>query len=84
MAGVQTDAETLSQVRDAVPGTPVFANTGVRLENVDEQLAVADGAVVGTTFKYDGLFENHVDEARVRAFMNKVAMFRTRIDASAR
>jgi len=84
VAGVQTDAQTLRQVKDAVPGTPVFANTGVSLGNVDEQLAVADGAVVGTTFKYDGMFENHVDEARVRAFMSKVKTLRTHVDTSVR
>jgi predicted TIM-barrel enzyme len=41
----------------------------LRLENVAEQLTIADGAVVGTTFKYDGMFENHVDQNRVRVFM---------------
>jgi hypothetical protein len=76
VAGTQTDASTLRRVKDAVAGTPVFANTGVRLENVEEQLGIADGAVVGTTFKYDSKFENHVDEARVRAFMDKVKAFR--------
>ena len=54
----------------------MFANTGVRYENVEQQLSVADGAVVGTTFKIDGVFENHVDEARVRRFMDKVRAFR--------
>jgi hypothetical protein len=48
----------------------------MRLENVEEQLAIADGAVVGTTFKYDGIFENHVDEKRVAAFMEKVKSLR--------
>ncbi|MBN1259320.1 MAG: BtpA/SgcQ family protein [Anaerolineae bacterium] len=75
-AGAQTDVQTLALVKEAVPGTPVFANTGVRLENVEEQLSVADGAVVGTTFKIDGVFENHVDAARVRVFMNKVRTLR--------
>ncbi len=71
-AGSQTDASVLKRVKEAVPDTPLFANTGVRLENVAEQLNVADGAVVGTTFKIDGKFDNHVDEARVREFMGKV------------
>jgi hypothetical protein len=75
-AGSQTDASILRRVKDVVPETPIFANTGVRAENVEEQLSVADGAVVGTTFKYDGKFENHVDEARVRTFMEKVNVFR--------
>ena len=56
--------------------TVVFANTGVRLENVREQLSLADGAVVGTTFKKDGIFENHVDKQRVKAFMDEVKKFR--------
>jgi hypothetical protein len=46
------------------------------VENVAEQLSIADGAVVGTTFKYDGLFDNHVDERRVEAFMRVVRQFR--------
>lgn len=76
VAGMQTDASTLRKVKDAVAETPVFANTGVRLENVEEQLSIADGAVVGTTFKVDGKFDNHIDQERVRAFMDKVKAFR--------
>jgi predicted TIM-barrel enzyme len=59
----------LQAVKAAVPHTPVFANTGVRVANVAAQLAVADGAVVGTTFKTDGHIWNDVDERRVREFM---------------
>lgn len=75
-AGTETDADTLTRVKRAVPDTVVFANTGVRPANVEEQLSIADGAVVGTTFKVDGIFENHVDEDRVRAFMEKVKSLR--------
>jgi uncharacterized protein len=75
-AGRQADTQVLKNIKDAVPDTPVFANTGVRLENVAEQLAIADGAVVGTTFKYDGVFENHVDQSRVQAFMDQVKAVR--------
>ncbi len=75
-AGAQTDVSTLRKVKEAVPGTPVFVNTGVRLDNVEEQLSIADGAVVGTTFKHEGIFENHVDGERVKTFMDKVKSFR--------
>jgi hypothetical protein len=75
-AGAETDAQTLKLVKDTVPDTVIFANTGVRLENVKEQLSIADGAVVGTTFKKDGVFENHVDQARVKTFMDKVKSLR--------
>jgi len=75
-AGAETDSQILQQVKSAVPNTVVFANTGVRLENVEKQLSIADGAVVGTTFKKDGVFENAVDAARVKQFMDKVKAFR--------
>jgi hypothetical protein len=76
VAGQETDAQLLTQVKDVVPETVVFANTGVRLSNFKEQLKIADGAVVGTTFKFDGKFENHVDVNRVKEFMDAVKEFR--------
>lgn len=76
-AGSETDASILKKVKDIVPETVVLANTGVRLNNLEEQLAIADGAVTGTTFKIDGKFENAVDVARVKEFMDKVKQFRT-------
>ena len=69
IAGAETSQETLSVVKQAVPETAVFANTGVRITNVATQLAAADGAVVGTTFKRDGYIWNEVDVARVKEFM---------------
>jgi len=75
-AGVETDASTLKRVKEAVPETVVFANTGMKVSNVEEQLSIADGAVVGTTFKIDGKFINHVDQSRVKEFMDKVKAFR--------
>jgi membrane complex biogenesis BtpA family protein len=75
-AGTETDVDTLRRVKETVPGTVVFANTGVNAANVASQLATADGAVVGTTFKIDGRFDNHVDSARVAAFMDAVKAVR--------
>ncbi|MDP2965260.1 MAG: BtpA/SgcQ family protein [Pelolinea sp.] len=75
-AGAETDASTLKRVKEAVPETIVFANTGMKVSNVKEQLGIADGAVVGTTFKIDGKFENHVDQSRVKEFMDKVKSLR--------
>jgi uncharacterized protein len=75
-AGAETDAQTLKKVKEVVPDTVVFANTGVRIHNAAEQLSIADGAVVGTTFKIDGKFENHVDQDRVKEFMEKIKSIR--------
>lgn len=75
-AGVEAPVSVIEKVKQIVPDTPVFANTGVRRENVRQQLAVADGAVVGTTFKRDGTIWNPVDTRRVKEFMQEVRSFR--------
>ena len=69
-------ADVLARVKNAIPTTAVFANTGCRLETIEKILSIADGAVVGTTFKKDGLFDNHVELDRVKAFMDKVHSIR--------
>ncbi|SHE64478.1 hypothetical protein SAMN05444392_102193 [Seinonella peptonophila] len=78
-AGEETNSQLLKKVKEIVPETVVFANTGVRLNNFRDQLSVADGAVVGTTFKVDGKFENHVDGKRVKEFMDQVRAFRSEL-----
>lgn len=75
-AGSSADMSVLSRVKEALPSTPVFANTGCKSETISRILSIADGAVVGTTFKKDGKFENHVDKDRVKAFMDVVAKAR--------
>jgi hypothetical protein len=71
-AGAEAPLETLYEVKKAVPGTPVLSNTGVRGDNVQKHLEIADGAVTATTFKRDGHIWNEVDVERVRAFMRVV------------
>jgi membrane complex biogenesis BtpA family protein len=75
-AGVGIDISILGKVKGVIAHTPVFANTGCKLETIEEILKLADGAVVGTTFKKDGKFENNVDKDRVVEFMDKVRAIR--------
>jgi membrane complex biogenesis BtpA family protein len=75
-AGAPTDTQALSIVKKAAGTVPVFVNTGVRAENIGDQLSIADGAVVGTYFKRDGRFENQVDPARVATLMAAAREFR--------
>jgi uncharacterized protein len=79
-AGAETDTSILAKIKKAVPSTVVFANTGVNLDNVEEQLSLTDGAVVGTAFKKDRVFENPVDQNNVKVFMDKVKAFRKDCD----
>ena len=76
MTGVPPSPETLVRVKEAVGDVPVLVNTGVNQENVVEFLKVADGAIVGTSLKREGVTWNPVDVDRVRAFMERVETLR--------
>ena len=75
-AGSETDTQVLTMVKNSVKKTPVFCNTGCNKDNIVRQLNSSDGAVCATTFKVDGKFENPVDEARVKEFMDVVKEYR--------
>lgn len=76
MTGQSVDASDLRSVAAAVGDVPVFANTGVTIDNVTEILEVASGVIIGTHFKRDGNTWNAVDGARVRRFMDVVDRLR--------
>lgn len=75
-AGAPTDTQAVTIVKQAAGNVPVFVNTGMKASNAVEQLSAADGAVVGTFFKKDGVFENEVDVNRVVEMMTVVKEFR--------
>ncbi len=68
-AGIPFAMSDLHAAKDAVPHTPVLANTGVQAEHLAEILGVADGVIVGTSLKVDGITWNPVDPARARHFV---------------
>jgi len=51
ITGQPADESDLRKVCEAIHNAPVFANTGVTIDNVRDVLAVADGAIVGTHFR---------------------------------
>jgi membrane complex biogenesis BtpA family protein len=76
LTGQPVDQAQLRAVREAVANVPVFANTGVNIDNVRDILELADGVVIGTHFKRDGDTWNPVDGERVERFMDVVAKLR--------
>ena len=72
ITGQPADASDLRRVADAVTEVPVFANTGVNIDNVRDVMSVASGCVIGTHFKVDGDTWNPVDGDRVKRFMDVV------------
>lgn len=77
MAGVAFDLAELRAARDAVSGVPVLANTGVTESNVAETLRWADGAIVGSSLKVDGIVWNPVDPIRVRRLVEAADVVRS-------
>jgi membrane complex biogenesis BtpA family protein len=72
------DAPPLEKVRRAreVATRPILMGSGTTAENIAGFLQYADGAIVGTGLKVDGVGENRVDVARVRRYMAAVEAVR--------
>ena len=61
----------IEEVKGALPETPIFANTGIKIETVERVLKIADGVIVGSSLKYEGNTWNPVDPERARSFMER-------------
>jgi membrane complex biogenesis BtpA family protein len=72
LTGQSADTSDLRKVKEAVKDVPIFANTGVKIDTVKDTFAYADGCVIGTHFKVDGITWNPVDADRVKRFMDVV------------
>ncbi|MDA8193489.1 MAG: BtpA/SgcQ family protein [Thermaerobacter sp.] len=79
MTGSPVAASELERVTSLLEDTPVFVNTGVRRDNVEKYLAVADGAIVGTALKYEGKTFNAVDADRAKQLMVQVKNLRLQL-----
>ena len=65
--GKKTDLALVDLVKRAVPEAPVLIGSGLTPETAPEALAVADGAIVGSTLQQDGRAGNPVDPRRAAA-----------------
>ncbi len=68
------DAPDLEKVRRAKEqaSRPILMGSGTTAENIAAFLQHADGAIVGSSLKADGIMENPVDRERVRRYMEAV------------
>ncbi|MFT4890267.1 MAG: membrane complex biogenesis BtpA family protein [Halobacteriales archaeon] len=65
--GDRTPLDDVRRVRESIGDeAPVLVGSGVTADAAPEVLEVADGAIVGTAFKTDGVTTNPVEERRVR------------------
>jgi membrane complex biogenesis BtpA family protein len=68
----------LAAVAEALKGTgiPILVNTGFKVSNAETLLKYADGAIVGSSLKVDGITWNRVDKGRVADLMTRVTQIR--------
>ncbi len=63
--GMETPIEMIQKVKKVV-NIPVIAGSGVNAKNIDEQLNIADGAIIGSSLKKDGVITNPISYDLVR------------------
>ena len=64
--GEPTGVEDLGKVKGACPTAPLLVGSGARVSNARELLEYADGLIVASSLKVDGILSNPVDVDRVR------------------
>jgi membrane complex biogenesis BtpA family protein len=74
--GEPTAREDVLRTKEAVPDYPVLVGSGVHEGNVVEVLSLANGVIVGTSLKEDGIVTNPVDQARVASLVAAVSEWR--------
>lgn len=71
---VTGEAPQLKDVQEAKSNChlPVFLGSGISATNIDQFYEEADGFIIGTAFKIDGLWSNTVDPNRVTQFVHRL------------
>ncbi len=68
--GSEPNLSHLKAVREALPDTPLFIGSGTSVQNVNTLLGTADGVIVASSLKRQGILENPIDVERVRALVS--------------
>ncbi len=63
-SGKPVDVEFLREVRQAAAQRPVLIGSGLNVSNAADLLAIADGAIVGSSIKEEGRIQNAIDRKR--------------------
>jgi membrane complex biogenesis BtpA family protein len=79
VSGTMTGAEpNLADLKEAkgLAKRPILIGSGANEENITSFLQYADGVIIGSSLKKDGVMENPVDPERVRRFVQAVRAVR--------
>jgi membrane complex biogenesis BtpA family protein len=71
--GLATELADVERVRRTCPATRILLGSGVRIENITDYLAAADGFIVASSLKLNGRLANPVDPKRVAALARAIS-----------
>jgi len=75
MTGDTPELEKVRRARELAT-RPILMGSGTTAENIADFLQYADGAIVGSSLKVNGVAENPVDVERVKRYMEAVRTVR--------
>jgi len=75
--GDETEVSEINGIK-AHTELPVIVGSGMNVDNVEKIMSIANGCIVGSSLKHDGLWWNPVDPERVKTFMDKVKQVRSK------
>ncbi|WP_422445639.1 BtpA/SgcQ family protein [Thermoanaerobacterium sp. DL9XJH110] len=70
--GRNPSAEDVRSAKNQIPDVPLLVGSGVTVENAGELMEYADGVIVGSYIKEDGIVKRPVDPARVRMLVEEI------------
>lgn len=71
--GLPADPDDGRRLRKAVGDAPIYVGSGARIENLHELATFANGVIVGSALKHQGIAANPVDPSAARAFREAAA-----------
>ena len=72
--GHAPDLDQAARLRKTIPEASILIGSGVTPSNLAELAEVANGAIVGSSLKYEGKAENPVDPSRAREIVEAAAV----------
>lgn len=70
--GKSPDISDVEEMKRLAHGLPVIVGSGVNARTVKDFMKVADGAIIGSSFKKDGKVLNPIDKNRVAELMSQL------------
>lgn len=70
-AGLPPEASSLATIKKKFPEVPLVLGSGGRKDNIRELLKIADGVIIGTSIKKDGVLWKQVDAKRASEFVKE-------------